>query len=367
MSERRSNFELLRILAIFLIIFFHYCIHGNNGIILKADLSINQFISILVGSWGIVGVVIFVFISSYFLIDSSSYKIEKVIVTALTTSFYAVLLLCIMCVTKVIHFDIKSIVYAILSPLMDDQYWFIPSYLMLFIIYPFLNKFIKVIPRKSLYWLLVVLTCLIPFYKTIISTAPIQCFGFFIYLYLLMGYLKATPNNIFERNSKKGFIIVVMLVLTEYVVLCFIEQYMHIHLYYGVFVRTIGRYSPIMILLAIFLFYIFKDLKIPHSKLINTIARSTLGIYLIHENPSLGRILWDRILHVDVVYYRKLYILYILLSVIVIWAMCLIIDIIRIRILEKYIVTPCLKHSKLVDRINKRYNEIIVTFINKES
>lgn len=71
---RSSNFELLRIISILLIIAFHYCIYGNGGKIFSLNISTNQIFAIIFGSWGVLGVDCFIFISAYFLLASNKFS-----------------------------------------------------------------------------------------------------------------------------------------------------------------------------------------------------------------------------------------------------------------------------------------------------
>ena len=69
MKERDSNFELLRIFAMFLIVLFHVCGNGvfsywhNNSSQLD---HINNFFCFLMAACGEVGVTLFILISGYF-------------------------------------------------------------------------------------------------------------------------------------------------------------------------------------------------------------------------------------------------------------------------------------------------------------
>ncbi|MDB5183711.1 MAG: hypothetical protein JWO07_392, partial [Candidatus Saccharibacteria bacterium] len=45
-------------------------------------------------------------------------------------------------------------------------------------------------------------------------------------------------------------------------------------------------------LIAMFLFALFLRLKLPHSRLINMVAGTTLAVYLIHANRNLWEPLW---------------------------------------------------------------------------
>ena len=56
-----------------------------------------------------------------------------------------------------------------------------------------------------------------------------------------------------------------------------------------------GERSPFVLALAILLLITFRDLNIKNSKIINSIATTTLGIYLVHENIFLREIIWKQI------------------------------------------------------------------------
>mgnify|MGYP000528725494 FL=1 len=52
-----------------------------------------------------------------------------------------------------------------------------------------------------------------------------------------------------------------------------------------------------MLFCSIFLFIGFKNLNIKHSKVINTIAATTFGVYLLHENEYIRPFLWKTVFH----------------------------------------------------------------------
>lgn len=78
-------------------------------------------------------------------------------------------------------------------------------------------------------------------------------------------------------------------------------------------------------------------MKIEYSKWINTIASSMFGVLLIHANSDTMRHwLWKETLQNANHYGDNHYILYALISVVTVFIICIIIDQIRIRIIEKY-------------------------------
>ena len=75
-EQRLSNFELLRIIAMILIILHHYAYHGN--LISIPNDNFNKYVAVFIIVGGKVGVNVFVLITGYFLINSK-FKIKKVI------------------------------------------------------------------------------------------------------------------------------------------------------------------------------------------------------------------------------------------------------------------------------------------------
>lgn len=333
-KERSSNFELLRIICMLLILAYHYCIHGNHHSIFKTDITVNQVISIIFGSWGLLGVDCFIFISAYFLIGSERFNTKKLLKLLLQTTFYSTVFAIVLIVSNKAKISSQDMLKSVFSPIYN-LYWFVTAYCLLYVIYPFLNRIIYGIPAKNLGRLLLILTLFIPIYRTYISQAPIDAFLFFIYLYLIMGYLKQTPKNWFEVRAKKGFILTTLFIILYNIVVSAIGTYFNIPNMQAHAFRFATRYSPLMVLDAIFLFYVFKNLQIKASKIINTLASATLGIYLFHEYPFARPLLWDKLLRVKEVYSSNIFIMYLFLSVIGLYLLGTVIDLIRIHMFEK--------------------------------
>jgi surface polysaccharide O-acyltransferase-like enzyme len=332
---RSSNFEWLRVISILLIIAYHYCIHGNEGEIFKSDIYSNQLIAIIFGSWGLLGVNSFIFISAYFSIDSSKFSSKKLIKIILQTIFYSTSIAFLLYFIGAVEFSLMGLTTSLFSPFFGT-YWFVTAYCMLYIIFPFLNKIIYSMESRYLLKLLIILTIFIPIYSTIWINSAIGYFIFAVYLYLLMGYLKRNPQNWFEVYAKKGFWITCIAVVLFNTSVSFLGTLLNLEkLSNYVISQVIGLYSPAMVLAAIFLFYIFKNISITSSKLVNALAKTTLGIYLFHENPILRKILWDDILNIDTVYYSPIFILYFFISTLILLVIGALIDMLRIVLLEK--------------------------------
>ncbi|HWT75418.1 MAG TPA: acyltransferase [Mobilitalea sp.] len=333
-AVRNSSFELLRILCMFMIVAYHYNIHGNSSNIFQSDFSLNQLYSIIFGSWGLLGVDCFIFISAYFLVDSKRFSSKKLVKIFFQTILYSTVMAFILYASGTVKFVPMDLYKSILAPFFN-LYWFVTAYLMLYLIYPFLNKIIHSMDNRYLLKFLIILTILVPVYKTVISEASIGSFLFVIYLYILMGYLKNNPGNWFEKHAKSGFIWTSLAIIFFAVITSVLGTKLDsdtVQNYTDMFIK---RFSPAMILDAIFLFYIFKNLKIKSSKFINNVAKTTLGIYLFHENPVLGKVLWDKILKIKTVYHSPMFLVYMFISVVALFVIGAIIDYLRIKLIEE--------------------------------
>ena len=84
MKERKSNFELLRIIAMILIISFHIVFHSEYEI---TTLNFNNYIIKVFWLFGEIGVNLFLLISGYFMIKSKI-SIKKILNLIFELIFY---------------------------------------------------------------------------------------------------------------------------------------------------------------------------------------------------------------------------------------------------------------------------------------
>ncbi len=87
---------------------------------------------------------------------------------------------------------------------------------------------------------------------------------------------------------------------------------------------------------SVFAFLFFINIKIPYNRLINTIAASSFGVFLIHTNSdSMRRWLWEDIVDCRGHYEDSLMPLYSMACVVGIYTVCAAIDMVRMSIIEK--------------------------------
>lgn len=159
----------------------------------------------------------------------------------------------------------------------------------------------------------------------------------FSVIYIIGAYLRLYPEKWFDRRKLWGGLTIVALLFSWLSLLGISYAMLHwkgkISLQYF-FVADSNK--PIALLTAICAFMFFKNIRIGYHKWINKIATSTYGVLLIHANSdTMRQWLWKDTLNNVSVYSTGCFWLHVIVSVVGIYAICTLIDMVRIQILEK--------------------------------
>ena len=146
--KRNSNIELLRIIAMFMIVISHYTVH--SGIQYSTlPLGFNRFFMEL-STLGNIGVVIFILITGYYSFNkTNSLNIKKIVLLILQTLFYSISIFLIFLLTTDRSIGIKDLIYSFL-PITSKAYWFMTAYIVLYLFIPFINVVINNTTQKQL-------------------------------------------------------------------------------------------------------------------------------------------------------------------------------------------------------------------------
>jgi len=304
-KQRESNFELMRIFAMFLIIAYHYVLFSNLRFN-TAELSFNRLFyqSMLID--GKTGVNLFVMVSGYFMVKSSGAKTSKVLQLWGQAFFY------IMLIWVIFHGKLGGFGGGFMgSPqdtlmgkiffLSSGAQWFIAVYLVMYLLTPYVNVMLNAMSR-TVYRRLLVLTSvfwvLIPTISWIPGMVVTEFQGnnllFFLYLYALGGYLRLYHS---EKQKKASFWFLCALGM---VVICMITV-VAVDIWNT---KSMNRLKLLdylfnyqnhvfILLLSLFLFLGFKNLNMKHSRVVNYLSSLTFGIYLIHDNWQYRMHLWN--------------------------------------------------------------------------
>ena len=265
-SERDSNFELLRLLAMWFILTYHLI---SFFIVKLDDNPIYKTIQLPLH----VAVICFVLISGYFHIKTSLRGLCKLILP---------LIIIYLPLTAYAYFNHTSGV-----GLMDfmffshSPYWFIRAYACLFLMAPVLNWFLTSNTRR-IYFL--IMTGFLSIYLGLMREPSLgggKNFLLFSFLYAIGDYLR--ENKSMLDKIKTGNIVLFYCLLN--VVICTTYYFLHSTMVGKVLWNLSFPYcSPLLILNALLLFLIFSRVKIK-SKSINWLSASVFAVYVIHQQP----------------------------------------------------------------------------------
>ena len=164
-----------------------------------------------------------------------------------------------------------------------------------------------------------------------IFSVTINYVSWFIVLYLTAAYLRMYPKKWTTNNKICGALLLLSASLAAASVVIKAHGTTFKPFYYVTDSNTL-----LAVAVSIFAFLFFRNLRIPYSKCINTLASATFGILLIHANSdTMRKWLWVYTLD-NVGHYAAPYMpLYAFGCIIGVFAVCAVIDLLRIRLLEK--------------------------------
>ncbi len=310
-KKRMANLELLRILAMLMIIVMHFLresgvLLGKEAALASQQLQAVNVLAFFLEAFCIVAVNVYVLISGYFA-TQSSFKAAKVIRFLGQIYFYALFIPLILKLAGVpIYADTTGIYGWVqyLLPISSEHYWFATSYFYLLLMMPVLNYGIKSMSSKQLS---VVTGLLLAVFCGVKSICPIRLtmdrYGYdvlwFICVYLLGAWIYACGECTMQWMKKKaGLLYVGSALLIGTMVLALYgaagkwegaAYYFSVPFHYNfVFCLTA----------AVGLFFVFGNLSVKEgiwAEFIRKISKYCFGVYLLHEHLDV-RHEWYRIL-----------------------------------------------------------------------
>ncbi len=359
-NKRQSNFELLRIFAMLMIISHHFVVHGFFEYdVFSVTLPKIYLRCMNIG--GKVGVNIFVFISGYFLIESKKVKISKLCKLWGQIFFYSVVIYLI--------FNREFVGYEYFSslfPVTSGEWWFASSYLMLYLLHPYLNKLLCSLEQEQYRRLLILCVCCLILLPTFFYLLVPDCNDtvweknvllWMMFIYSVGGYIRMFCGQKLTHDKCKHYV-ALALITTVFTWLIVI-----LYDIIGVYINEMGLNStkwytiqklPIF-LLSLFWFLAFCTMKIRYHRVINILGSATFGVYLIHDNYDVKIFLWKDLFH-NANYADTLFLIpYSIAVVIAVYLACTGIELLRMRLIE-----PC--YIKLIKRYEPVYHQTLDKF-----
>lgn len=337
-KSRSSNLELLRIVAMLLIIAHHFVV--NSGVTNCYDFSHitpNMVFLQLWGMWGKTAINVFVMISGYFMC-TSKLTVKRFGKVYLEAKFYKIIIFFILLLCGYETPSFGRIFKLIFGLVKNVNNGFTASFLMFYLLIPFYNLLLERLNKRQHLWLIGLLL----FYFTIDETflkagAAFHESGWYIVLYFIAAYIRLYPEKWMESGKICGRILLVCLALSYASVLAvdFVGVKVGFEDYYCM-VSDSNR--PLALLVGVFAFLFFKNWKIKNSPFINRVAATTFGVFCIHASSEAMRtFLWKDLLRVLDSYTMPTgqFIVYAAVCVAGIFVVCSLLDMLRIRWIEK--------------------------------
>lgn len=332
-KSRQSNIELLRIIAMLLIIAGHFI--GQSQILNHVD-NINGFYLSIIGRAARIATNIFLLIGTWFMVDST-YKSSKVWKLYGEVAVYTISITLIMAIINE-NITIQQFVRGLL-PFLGYPVWFASAYIMLLLLSPFLKKILQwdmKILGKFVFFLFILISVISTLSSQQVAYVADCCW--FIFVYLFMGYFKRL--NIDLKKYKwillvTGLFIYFGLVITEYLCIRYGANYKILSI--GTFLsqKYLSDLKTIPNFLAAFcIFGFFTSIDLKTNKTINFIASTTFGVYIIHQVPAFIDFLWHKIFFCDLWINSKFVFIYTIITIVLVYVMASIIDICRKKLLE---------------------------------
>ena len=302
-TKRQSNFELLRILAMIMIVLFHIqkngpqrLLTGDYGYFGKPIYYLRLIVFYFGVTLGDVGNGLFIIISGYFMNANDHIDTGKIAKKLLSQLGFAAVLLVIANSLWVTFFrtETVSVIGKATISNFNNGWWFVGYYFLIILFAKlFLNEFTAKLTKAQFQSLLLTVLALSQFAwtSTILESLAtgLRTAAIGIFYFLLGGYIaRYNPFNNFKSYT-------FVLGIAAAYAFWFLSQYnldsQEIDKFVKSgntnFVRTVerpGNYGIIAVITVICLFELFRRLRVPYISAINFCGKSTLMIYFIHEN-----------------------------------------------------------------------------------
>ncbi|MCR5568495.1 MAG: acyltransferase [Paludibacteraceae bacterium] len=272
-SKRLANIEILRITAMFFIVFTHV-----KTIFFQPDLvsTTEKFVNILTNV-GIFSVDLFVLISGYFLITSTKMGFGHFFKILVETIFYSSVITLIFMAFG--EGELKPKLYdlcASFNPLGPTRfnYWFVSRYLCMLLFAPFLSRFAQSLTKRQYKGLILVILFVAGSFCALFPLGFYLCSGWMVWwfmcVFLIGGYIRL--HCPLELNKRNTWFVIFVIVSAIWLTLSQFKWFD-------------GGYNSVLTLLsAVSLFCFFRTLQFGEaSSKINFLASHAFAAYLIQE------------------------------------------------------------------------------------
>lgn len=341
-KSRMANLELLRCLAMMMVIVLHYLDKGN----ILPDLSGTEMNVMGIVAWilealCIVAVNVYMMISGYFLC-TSSFKLSRLLQLWLQVWTYSVIIGVIAVFAGILPTAEVDTHYflTLLFPVSMGHYWFMTAYVFLYLLLPLVGAGVRKMSKEQMQLALVLLLVVFSLSKTILPVRlekdgqGMDCL-WYLCVFVMAAYIRRFGLKFLEKKMRALWLYLAacLAIVAESFVL------RQIYLRTGSMGRLLSisfEYNHLLpFLAAIGLFMFFLQVK-ASGKLAGVAVKAapyTLGVYLLHENEGV-RYAWETWLGADKVNSVGSLLLYTVLAVLCVFVCGILVELIRTRMMH---------------------------------
>lgn len=341
-KSRMANLELLRCLAMMMVIVLHYLDKGN----ILPDLSGTEMNVMGIVAWilealCIVAVNVYMMISGYFLC-TSSFKLSRLLQLWLQVWTYSVVIGVIAAFAGILPTAEVDTHYflTLLFPVSMGHYWFMTAYVFLYLLLPLVGAGVRKMSKEQMQLALVLLLVVFSLSKTILPVRlekdgqGMDCL-WYLCVFVMAAYIRRFGLKFLENKvwALCLYLAACLAIVAESFVL------RQIYLRTGSMGRLLSisfEYNHLLpFLAAIGLFMFFLQVK-ASGKLAGLAVKAapyTLGVYLLHENEGV-RYAWETWLGADKANSVGSLLLYTVLAVLCVFVCGILVELIRTRMMH---------------------------------
>lgn len=270
---RQSNIELARIFAMLLIL----CLHINYTTFGTPTSDEPYLLRIIAETLCIVGVNTYVLISGWFGIKPKAKSFISLL--------YQVFFFSIICIILSYAVNGINLIVCLKNLYIGAPYWFVISYIGLYIVSPILNAFVESTNSIQLGKTILffgIFQLLYGFFYELAGFKSGYSLMSFCELYLIARFIKIYKTKIQNWSALSNF--------GMYLLFAFISAFILLYYTYtdskyiiSIQGKILSYNSPLVILSSVFFFLTFTKIKFS-SKYVNKIAVSCFSVYLLHAN-----------------------------------------------------------------------------------
>ena len=320
-KKRETNLELLRIVAMLMVISLHYLGKGNTLVPFSFhhENVVNEFIAWTLEALSFGAVNLYMMISGYFMINTSG-KMERPFKIVVQVLFYSIGVYLVYMVMGRLPDYVHETYFRckFFLPIASAHYWFASSYVYFCLLAPFLAVGMRRLNKKQHLGLMIIMLLLFSRVWRILlpQSEPLDDKGYGIFWFFTLFVLAAYIRRFVPVKNKRRWLYFGLYILGVVLTLLSMLAINRISKMTGRFESFITCFleynSPTIILSSVSLFLFFRTLRIPEgflTKVILFLSPLTFGIYLAHEHMLL-RDLWTEFWKVEDFFHTPYFILH---------------------------------------------------------